>query len=816
MNSIPEKSVLVKVAVGLPVTGTFVYSVPAELSNLAVPGCRVLVPFGKRNVTGYVLGPGEPIEGTEIKSVIEILDDVPAIPERLLKDLQWLADYYLAPIGEALKGALPAGIEVSSNAGLVIGEQGARILADAATPQSERNALALIAAHPGIPIKRLETLLDVKSGKAIIARIARMGWAIKQQMIKSPSVKPKSEKMIRPIEMDKERRGAEIEKLAKTAPVRARLLSYLLAEGAAPMRDLSKLFKSVPQLVKSLERDGLVEVADVRAWRDPAMGDVIETEPAPPTLTTHQAAAFDSISRALDAKQYAAFLLHGVTGSGKTEVYLRAIARCIEQGRQALLLVPEISLTPQLMGRFRARFGANVAVLHSALGRGERYDEWTRVRNGMVNVAVGARSAVFAPFDNLGVVIVDEEHDGGYKQEDKVRYHARDFAVVRGRSSNAVVILGSATPSLESRRNALDGRYSLLELPCRVRERPMPEVKIVDMRTAELGRSDFFSKELEDAVDANLVLNKQTLLFLNRRGFAPFLMCVECGHTFGCPNCSASATYHLHQKQLRCHLCDWGIRAPDLCPKCSGTKVKAFGAGTQRIEDEVSRLFPEARVARMDRDSVSRKGEMAKILNSLRDGEIDILVGTQMIAKGHDYPNVTLVGALLAETSLNIPDFRAAEITFSLLAQVAGRAGRGEDLGKVIVQTFNPEHYAITSAVHHDYNGFAEHEDALRRDRKYPPYRRLAALKFVGKDAAAVREAAQESGSLARRVKGVEVLGPSPSPWSKIKNEYRWQLVVRSVSYRAAREAVRYAYTSVVDKFSGVKISIDVDPLQLL
>jgi len=811
-----EKPVLVEVAVGLPIEGAFTYIVPENMGARSAEGTRVLVPFGKRKVTGYVLGPGKPVEDAEIKEIIEILDDVPSIPPTLLNDLKWMAEYYLAPIGETIKGALPAGIEVAGSAGLVISEGGEKALALDSTAKAERELLARIASEPGIARKRLEALMKEKGVRSRISSLVRKGWVFQQEKIRAPSVKPREAKLVRIVESDPERIQTEIEKMKKAAPARSRILTYVASAKSALLTELSARFKNAAFHARKLEEEGLVEFSSVRVWRDPAVGEALEADSIPPELTSHQARSLDEINHALNERRFAPFLLHGVTGSGKTEVYLRAIDRVIELGRKALVLVPEIALTPQLVGRFRARFGQDVAVLHSALGRGERLDEWTRVRRAMVKVAIGARSAVFAPFENIGLIVVDEEHDGGYKQEEKVRYNARDFAVVRARSNNAVVILGSATPSLESRRNAITGRYKLLELPCRVHERRMPSVEIVDMRAAAPGRTPFLSLSLEKAIEENLAAGKQTLLFLNRRGFAPFLMCVKCGYTFGCQNCTASLTYHRRNRMMRCHLCDFSEPAPDICPKCRGANLKMFGVGTERVEDEISRLFPEARVARMDRDAVTRKGEIEKVLASIKDGTTDILVGTQMIAKGHDYPGVTLVGVILAETSLNFPDFRAAETTFSLLAQVAGRAGRGADPGRVVVQTFNPDHYAIRNAIAHDYDGFASEEDKLRRKVGYPPYRRLAAIRFSGKDALKVRDAAKAAAQLAKRVKGVEILGPAPAPWSKVKNEFRWQLLIKSEKSNSARKAAQYAYKGTDGKFTGVKVTVDVDPLRLL
>lgn len=820
----------IDVAVALPLEGTFTYRLPADMREAAAPGSRVLVSFGKRSVTGYVLGPARPAPDIDIKDIIDVFDERPAFPGSLLADLRWMADYYIYPIGETLKGALPAGINVESAAALALTPDGEKALSGARTSQTDRDILARIASEPGIKQKRLIGSIEKGNcrtkvtprrdapARSILNRMVKSGWIAREDRIARARVAPRSQLMAR-ISPDLNRPIEEIiEEIARRAPARAKLLAYIDSTGETPLPELSNRFPNASAQVKALEKGGIVGTRRARVWRDPALGDVPEYETKPHTLTKDQQAAFEAIAAAVKKRAFEPFLLHGVTGSGKTEVYLRAIAETLKVGRQALVLVPEIALTPQLLGRFRARFGDEIAVLHSGMGRGERLDEWTRAREGKVRVAIGARSAIFAPFDDLGIIVVDEEHDGGYKQEEKIPYNARDFALVRGRSMNAAVVLGSATPSLESRFNANTGRYKLLGLPDRVRALPLPDVELVDLRDAKKGRSEFISPRLDEEIIANFERHRQTILFLNRRGYAPFLLCVKCGHTFQCPSCSVSLTFHQKQRRLICHFCDHQAPAPNVCPECRGAHIKMVGIGTERVEEEIRRILPAARVGRLDRDAVTRKGELGRILGALRDGSLDILVGTQMVAKGHDYPGVTLVGVLMAETSLNFPDFRAAETTFALLTQVSGRAGRGGDPGKVIVQTYNPDHYAIRRAIEHDYAGFVREELKYRQELGYPPYSRLVALRISGPNPVGTKKAAVIAGEAARRCKGVKVVGPAPAPWAKIKDMYRWQLLIKSASSKAAREAARFVLDSASDKIAVEKatISVDIDPLRLL
>jgi primosomal protein N' (replication factor Y) len=509
-----------------------------------------------------------------------------------------------------------------------------------------------------------------------------------------------------------------------------------------------------------------------------------------------------------------------VTGSGKTEIYIRAIEEVLNQRREAIVLVPEISLTPQLLSRFKDRFGENLSLLHSQLGRGERYDQWRRIRKGEVKIALGARSAIFAPFKNLGIVIVDEEHDPSYKQEEKLKYHARDLAVVRAKEDEATLLLGSATPSLESFHNTERGKIRLLTLPERIEGKPLPRVEVVDMRNEK----DLLSERLKGALQKNITDKKQSLLFLNRRGFANFILCPECGYTFKCPNCSVTLTYHLRDRSLQCHYCDYRIRAPGDCPKCEGHRLQGMGIGTERLEQEIRSLFPGAQVSRMDRDTTSRRRSHQQILKSLESGKIDILVGTQMIVKGHDFPNVTFVGVVSADTSLHFPDFRSSERTFQLLTQVAGRAGRGEVLGEVVIQTFNPEHYSIQRAKNHNFIGFYQEESQFRRALDYPPFSRLLNFKLVGNSEKKTKAISEEMARIGQGLlkrgygKGIELLGPSAAPFAKMRGKFRWQMLAKGKSSKLLHQFAKELAFQIEEttRGKGVNLEVDVDPVFIL
>jgi primosomal protein N' (replication factor Y) len=536
-----------------------------------------------------------------------------------------------------------------------------------------------------------------------------------------------------------------------------------------------------------------------------------------PELTPFQQAAYDGIGRDLDGGVFGVSLILGVTGSGKTEVYLRLIEHAVEMGKRAIYLVPEIGLTPQIMARVRERFGGRSAVLHSRLTRPQRYTTWQRILDGEIDVVVGARSAVFAPVENLGIVVVDEEHDTSYKQQESPRYNARDVAIVRARRVGAVVVLGSATPTIESYHKALDGKYGLYELPERISGGALPEVRVVDMRSVR--DSDSFSREAEEAIRSSVLHDEQVLLFVNRRGFSNYVQCRDCGLVPRCRNCYVSLTYHSGRKDLRCHYCDYSERGFDTCPKCGSTDILYVGLGTQRVEDYVAEHFPGVTCARFDRDATRRKGSTEALLNDFSEGVVRFLVGTQMVAKGHDFKRVGLVVVVNADVSMNLPDFRAGERTFQILTQVAGRAGRGDIPGRVVIQTFNPDHHSLAYVTGHDFKGFYTEETAMRRELRYPPFARLVRVLVEAPRHAAAQSAAQAiartASRLGKRAPGqIDVVGPSRAPLSKIKNLYRWHLMIKGGAEANVSALVKRALDALSpdDLPERVRIHVDVDP----
>lgn len=569
--------------------------------------------------------------------------------------------------------------------------------------------------------------------------------------------------------------------------------------------------------LKSLKDAGLIEVFERESTGD--IDDrVCEGQDTPPILMPEQAEAVKRISEAVRAGCFETFLLHGVTGSGKTEVYLGIISSIVGSGKGAIVLVPEIALTPQLLGRFRRRFGSRVAVLHSGLTNRERAEEYRRIRNGDADVVVGARSAVFAPLERLAVIIVDEEHDNSYKQEEGLRYHGRDVAVMRAKFAGAVCVLGSATPSIETFYNAKSGRYVHLMISRRIDDRPMPEVSIVDIKN--LQRQGIYSPQLVDAIRSRLERREQTLLLLNRRGFSAVLICSDCGAAPRCPSCSVTLTYHKADKRLKCHYCDFSDQPPDKCPSCGGIGLKPLGVGTQRIEEEASALFPGARIARMDSDILKGKKAYENVLTRMEKGDVDILLGTQMVAKGHDFPAVTLVGVVDADIGLNLPDFRSAEKTFQLITQAAGRAGRGGMPGKVIIQTMNPGHYAMRRSISHDYEGFYEEEISFRSQLGYPPYRRMVKIEVKSAQEKTALDAAKTARDIIRAAitgKEVSVLGPAPAPIARLRGKYRFHVILLSRSREAIRRLASEARAVVEDKYGRrCQVILDVDPVNLM
>ena len=614
------------------------------------------------------------------------------------------------------------------------------------------------------------------------------------------------DRLYRPTATDERPKGARQRKI----------LDFIRAEKAASMSQLRGKFPAPHTILQRLVDLGFLEVEEIERLRDPFVEIAVQAHQAV-ALNSAQQEAVNCLEQALQAKKFQPFLLHGVTGSGKTEVYLRAIAETLEMGRQALVLVPEIALTPQLVARFRSWFqelDVNLAVLHSGLSDGERYDAWCRVARGDADVVIGARSAVFAPLNELGLIVVDEEHDGSYKQSEGFRYNARDLALMRGQRDQAVVLLGSATPTLTTYQRAREEYLTYLDLPERTAERPLPTVHLVDL--AEHRQDGLLSEPLQAALAETLAAGEQALLLLNRRGYAPFLLCHDCGATLRCPNCDITLTYSQVQRSLRCHYCDFRQPPPDSCDRCSGAGLLPEGMGTERLEEEIRQIFPDARVARMDRDTTTRKGAHHRLVDQMSAREIDVLIGTQMVAKGHDFPAVTLVGVLNADTALNLPDFRSAERVFSLLSQVAGRAGRGDRPGRVLIQTYAVDNYALDYVTRHDFRGFAELELTQRQALAYPPFGHLVNLVLSGNDATRLKATAEQlSVELARAEADVEVLGPAPCLLARLRNRHRMQILLKAKQRDPLRREITLLGRLKKGLPPGVQLTVDIDPVDM-
>jgi primosomal protein N' (replication factor Y) len=796
------------VALPVPLDQIFTYEVPSELRETARRGVRVLAPFGSRKLVGIILQIHYRAPGQTSRPISKLLDEEPVLDEMLLKLGKWIADYYCAPLGEVLRGMLPLGGEFRRKKTYSLNEAGhaaARQLVTAEDSDPATTILRLLADHP-----RTEQYLSGKTKNARLAlkALVKRGWVTADEKHEErDALRLPAEKLL----VEFMERAAEGTKLRK--PERELLAFLELHPGPHNLGELTEKLPYASRTARSLARQNLVRV-ETEVLRAGGFEHSI------PLLNTHQQQALDAVSGALATNEFAAFLIQGVTGSGKTEVYMRSIEAALALNRNALLLVPEIALTPAVAGHFFHRFGDQVAILHSAFNETERAGQWRRIQKGEARVVVGTRSGVFAPVRNLGLLIVDEEHDGSYKQQEAPRYHGRDVALVRAKESGAVVLLGSATPSIESRFNAERGKYTRLVMPERIGGRPMPSVELVDMRVEflETKQQAIFSRKLREAIGENLERKEQVMLLMNRRGFSSFMVCRACGERLNCVNCAVSLTYHRRDRRMLCHYCGYAEKVPQECPQCGSEHIQFIGSGSERVEEELHRKFPEARVARLDRDSVSTKGSFEHLLQSFRAGEIDILVGTQMIAKGHDIANVTLVGIVLADIGLSMPDFRAGERTFQLLTQAAGRAGRGSLPGRVVIQTLNPDHYAITLATEHDYEAFYRKEIEFRKWLRYPPY---AALANVVLRSEKQEEALRFSTELERILKpapeGVKVLGPAEAPVAKVKAEYRYQLLLKASKRTVLREVLAQLRTYAADRnWPATSLVIDMDPLSLM
>src|SRR5450631_505449 len=807
------------VAVPVPLDSVFTYRVPD--GGRPPVGGRVLVPFRQQRVVGIVTELHDRPPKVTAKNVIEALDepDAPALREELLRLGKWISEYYLAPLGEVFRSMLPLSADFRRAVVYRITDQGrlaqhlagstgspSRSKRTAEDQYAEFRALDYLAARDEAREGTLRTAARVS--RALLDGMARKQWIVREDVSHTTDAT-----RTRQVAVLKHGEG-------KLNPNQRLLVEALAATGGRLAVEILRELDVPRSTLNTLVKRDLVELAQERVEL-PKPGISGRRLPAEFQFNPAQRGALDRIQAAIAAGKFAGILLHGITGSGKTAVYLAAMKSVLDARHSAILLVPEIGLTPAIAADVHHVFGDQVAVLHSALSDKERAEHWRRIRRGEARAVVGTRSAVFAPVSNLALIIVDEEQDSSYKQEETPRYHARDVAVMRAKFSDATVVLGSATPSLESYANAKKGRYALVEMPDRVEQRPLPEVELVDMREEfqETGKEPVISRKLIEEIGLRLERKEQAMVLLNRRGYSPVVLCRTCGKKLECQNCAIALTLHKIKRRMECHYCGFMAPVPNTCAACGSEYVFFLGTGSEKLEELLHGLFPQARIARLDRDTVRNHADFERALNALDAGELDLLVGTQMIAKGHDIHGVTLVGVVGADTALGMPDFRAAERTFQLLTQVAGRAGRGDSPGRVVVQTYFPDHYAIQYAAHHDFIGFYDKELRFRSWMHYPPYSALANV-LIRSDK--LDEALRWSGILGKwfektRHEGIRVLGPAAAPIVRLKRDYRYHFVVKSASREKLNTLLRtmLAYAAQ-QKIPRSQVIVDVDAVWLM
>lgn len=814
------------------------YLVPGELCDSLLPGMRVIVPFGNGNSLreGYVLGFAGDSGYDRIKSIKKIVDKKPVLTRSQILLAGWMKQRYFCTYAAAIKCMLPSGMDVKTLKVVRLTEDMAASGEGTADPEgstgpvgalkltpSQKAIVSALEANDGlVEMKELKRLSNVKTSfnkqidhlqKQGVLRVAEQySAAVKEKRVRVAELAMSQE------EIEADIRNGVIKRIQQI-----RILEMLMENEYIAVTDLARFASVSTSIIDTLRKNGYINYRDVEVKRDPLRHrDVEATLPLEPTR--EQAEALRCARSYLDSGRFGEILLHGVTGSGKTEVYLQLIQSALDKGRQAIVLVPEISLTPQITDRFRGRFGSRVAVLHSRLSLGERYDQWRLIMNGEVQVAVGARSAVFAPFERLGLIIIDEEHENTYKSETTPKYSASQVAAERCRQAGALLLYGSATPSIETYHRAMEGDIGLITMKERANTLVMPEVRLVDMRRElEAGNRTMFSSELSKEIEKNIESGQQTILFLNRRGYSTFVLCRNCGIRLKCRHCSVTMTYHATDDRLICHYCGYTIKMPSVCPECGSSYIRQFGAGTQKIEEDLQKYFPGCSVIRMDMDTTTGKHSHEEILDAFRQKNINILVGTQMIAKGHDFPNVTLVGVLAADSLLGMDDFRASERTFQLLTQVSGRAGRGELPGRVVIQTYNTDDYSIIASCSHDYEAFYRQEAEIRRRLRYPPFKNIACVvvssPFDKLAFAKAKEVAAQLSALIDPSKGDELMpGPARAPAARLRNRYRWRLLIKCDSedrLAAMLSSASFGFWKSKGR-SDVDISMDINPVSMM
>ncbi len=813
----------------LPFRNAFTYSIPKDLNGEVQIGKRVVVPFGRRILTGFVIDTSETTDVKEkIKPVKDVLDDKPIFDKKSLKFYQWVADYYLSSLGEALKNSVPYGSDVESKRKIVADTDYCRELYDAEKKKTTIKAKLLneLSQKETHSISQLQKAVRRKNIYSILNSLQNKGAVSVLYLIDEGKVKVKTVKFVK-LAKSKDEIYEIIPEIESRSPKQVVILLELLSRKTDEVQqsELIEKTKSSHSSIRSLEEKGLVEVFDKEVER--TYEELYSEKIKRLTLTEKQKDIVDAIIKNINENKFEPYLLHGVTGSGKTQVYIELAKAALAKKKNVLVLVPEISLTPQITSRFINTFENKVAVMHSRMSLGQRYDTWRGIINGKYNIVIGPRSALFAPLNNLGLVVIDEEHDSSYKQFENVpKYHARDAAVIKAMRSECPVILGSATPSLESMYNARQGKYKLVELPERIDNAKLPEIRLVDISITKKQNKleGSFSQELLNAINDKLEKNERVIILQNRRGFSTQVFCEDCGEIEMCSDCSVPMVYHISKNIIQCHYCGNVKPVPKACSNCGSIKIKFFGTGTQRVEDEIEYYFPDAKIERIDSDSINKKGKLSTILNNFKKGDIDILVGTQMVSKGLDFSDVTLVGVISAETTLWIPDFRADERTFQLLTQVSGRAGRSKNPGQVLIQTANKKNFVLQKVLQNDYDGFYKTEIGLREQGGYPPFTRLCLIETKDRNDSRSKNAIQQFYQiLKKKNKGLIITPPNEAIIHKLKGEYRYHLLIKSKretdpNGRLLREGVLNTFIEFnkVSRSRDVKLIIDIDPQGLL
>ena len=811
---------LVNVALPLPSFEPFTYSIPESLADKIIAGNRVIVPFGKTFKTGVVIGFPADTPLKTVKEIIDLADNDPPLPKNLLELCKWISDYYCCPLGETLATAHPAGMLMESKKVVNLSDDFSESLLglDGYT-ETAAEIIARLQKRRSVPVAKLRSDLKQKGVMTTLTALEKRGIIKFSEELPGPKFKPQRVASLSVnTELNDDYLDTWLKENSRKSSKQTAVVSYLRGGDPRLKKEVMTETRTSSSVIKALVGKGILIETHKEVMRESA---VDFKEDYKIVHTDYQKNAINRVNLALNEEKFIPFLLFGVTGSGKTEVYLEAISRCLQQGKTAMVLVPEIALTPQIASRFRRRFGAQVVILHSRISPGERYDSWRRLASGRARVVIGARSALFAPLKNLGLIVVDEEHEHSFKQINRPHYQARDCAVWLARHLDIPIVLGSATPSMETFYNAQAGKYELLELPERVAGGKFSTFNLVDLsaENACIGKSSI-SPLLMDKIEDRLEHGDRTIILQNRRGFSTFIKCSLCGKVEECPNCSVTLTYHITNRRLRCHMCGFQKMAPQVCGECGGSDLKYYGTGTQKVEDEIKGIFPDARVVRMDMDTTSRIDSHFKILEAFAKGEYDILLGTQMVAKGLDFPEVTLAAIICADTELLRPDFRAEEKTFRLLLQAAGRSGRHRP-GDVVVQTFNPEHPVFNFVRHNDYLGFYEKTIRSRKSLRYPPFGRLIKINIFGGEEQTVIEAAIAFAEAIPR-ENVRILGPSPALISRIKRKYYYHIIIKTGNYSISKLAE--IKSSLLDlretigrkhKSDGIAVEIDVDPVEM-